>query len=262
MNPCAVKGISIFLELADRMPTVRFAGVPTWGTTQQDRAALAGRANITLLDPVDNVDEILRRTRVLLVPSLWAEARSRIVVEAMLRGVPVIAANIGGIPEAKLGVDYLLPVRPIKRYEARFDDQMVPLADVPPQDIGPWQVALARVLSNRAHYDELSRASRQAALAEAAGLSVEPFEALLKRLPVKPASPRSVGPMGPPGHTLPPASGAVERLSPDRRKLLAVRLRGLSSVGQLSAGGLRLFCFPHAGGGAAAFHRWAERLPR
>ncbi|MGA2741794.1 MAG: alpha/beta fold hydrolase, partial [Bryobacteraceae bacterium] len=40
------------------------------------------------------------------------------------------------------------------------------------------------------------------------------------------------------------------------------RLRGLSSVGQLSAGGLRLFCFPHAGGGAAAFHRWAERLPR
>jgi surfactin synthase thioesterase subunit/glycosyltransferase involved in cell wall biosynthesis len=262
VNPCAVKGISIFLELADRMPTVRFAGVPTWGTTQQDRAALAGRANITLLDPVDNVDEILRRTRVLLVPSLWAEARSRIVVEAMLRGVPVIAANIGGIPEAKLGVDYLLPVRPIKRYEARFDDQMVPLADVPPQDIGPWQVALARVLSNRAHYDELSRASRQAALAEAAGLSVEPFEALLKRLPVKPASPPSVGPMGPPGHTLPPASGAVERLSPDRRKLLALRLRGLSSVGQLSAGGLRLFCFPHAGGGAAAFHRWAERLPR
>ena len=73
--------------------------------------------NVTLLDPVDNVDDILRRTRVLLVPSLWAEARSRIVVEAMLRGVPVMASHIGGIPEAKLGVDYLLPVRPIERYQ-------------------------------------------------------------------------------------------------------------------------------------------------
>ena len=91
---------------------------------------------------MDNVDDILRRTRVLLVPSLWAEARSRIVVEAMLRGVPVMASDIGGIPEAKLGVDYLLPVRPIEKYQSRLDEQMVPLADLPAQDIGPWQAAL------------------------------------------------------------------------------------------------------------------------
>ena len=38
---------------------------------------------------------------------------SRIVVEAMLRGVPVIASNTGGLPEAKLGVPYVLPVTPI-----------------------------------------------------------------------------------------------------------------------------------------------------
>ena len=173
VNPCAVKGISIFLELADRLPEVRFAAVPTWGTTRADRAALASRANVTLLDPVDNIDEILRRTRVLLVPSLWAEARSRIVTEAMLRGVPVMASDIGGIPEAKLGVDYLLPVRPIERYGSQVDEQMVPLADVPPQDIGPWQAALERLLADRAHYDDLSRESRQAALTEAANLTVE-----------------------------------------------------------------------------------------
>ena len=94
VNPCAVKGISIFLALADRMPSVRFAAVPTWGTNQQDRQALAARPNIELLDPVDQIDKLLARTRVLLVPSLWAEARSRIIVEAMLRGVPVIASAI------------------------------------------------------------------------------------------------------------------------------------------------------------------------
>jgi surfactin synthase thioesterase subunit/glycosyltransferase involved in cell wall biosynthesis len=263
VNPCAVKGISIFLELADRMPGVPFAAVPTWGTTQQDRAALAKRANVTLLDPVDNVDDILRRTRVLVVPSLWAEARSRMVVEAMLRGVPVIASDIGGIPEAKLGVDYLLPVRPIERYQAQLDEQMVPLADVPAQDIGPWQAALERLLTDRAHYDELSTASRQAALAEGAHSSVGPFEALLENLAqggeVKTTSHQppttSHGEHGSPGSPL-------DHLSPDRRKLLALRLRRISGAAHVPADGLRLFCFPHAGGGAAAFQGWAERLPQ
>jgi len=56
-------------------------------------------------------------------------------------------------------------------------------------------------------------------------------------------------------------ANALERLSPDRRKLLALRLRGISGEGHVAAGALRLFCFPHAGGGGAAFKGWAERLP-
>src|SRR6185436_17275027 len=59
-NPCAVKGIAIFLALAERMPAVRFAAVPTWGTNAGDRAALREHPNITVLDPVDNIDELLR----------------------------------------------------------------------------------------------------------------------------------------------------------------------------------------------------------
>ena len=164
VNPCAVKGISIFLALAEQMPEVRFVAVPTWGTNEADRQALASHSNIEMLPPVDNIDEILRRTRVLLVPSLWAEARSRIVIEAMLRGIPVIAANVGGIPEAKLGVDYLLPVRPIEKYQERVDEQMVPVAEVPEQDIGPWRHALTRLVSDREHYRRISEASRSAAL--------------------------------------------------------------------------------------------------
>lgn len=250
VNPCAVKGISIFLELADRMPAVRFAGVPTWGTNQADRAALARRRNVTLLDPVDNVDDILRRTRVLLAPSLWAEARSRMVVEAMLRGVPVIASDIGGIPEAKLGVDYLLPVRAIVRYQTQLDEQMVPQAEVPPQDTGPWAAALERLVTERAHYGALAKASREAALAYAAGLDVTPFEALLEQVTGRPRTAHAAAGM--------PEQSALDRLSPDRRKLLALRLRKISGA---APGALRLFCFPHAGGGAAAFQGWAERLP-
>jgi surfactin synthase thioesterase subunit/glycosyltransferase involved in cell wall biosynthesis len=258
VNPCAVKGIDIFLALADAFPEVAFAAVPTWGTTARDREALASRANITLLDPVDRIDDLLARTRVLLVPSLWAEARSRIVVEAMLRGVPVMASRVGGIPEAKMDVPYLLPVEPIARYQTRLDEQMVPVADVPRQDLGPWAAALSKLLGDPAHYLEIARASRAAALEYASNLSVEPFERLLEAVVARPR-PAAAGTGAWAAGAAPP--GGLETLSLEKRRLLALRLRQRAPAAAWFPGadaveGPRLFCFPHAGGGAAAFAGW------
>ncbi len=259
VNPCAVKGITIFLALADAFPQTAFAAVPTWGTNEQDRAAVQARANVRVLDAVDNIDVLLARTRVLLAPSLWAEARSRIVLEAMLRAIPVIASNVGGLPEAKMGVPYLLPVNPITKYQPRLDEQMVPLAEVPPQDIGPWREALARLLADRAHYEEIARASRAAAIQYAAGLNVEPFERLLEEVVRQPKKTREVSGL--------PTTPALDTLSPEKRRLLALRLRRKAPAsawfpGADSGAGTRLFCFPHAGGGAAAFAAWQAGSPR
>lgn len=269
VNPCAVKGITIFLELARRMPDVRFAAVPTWGTNAEDRAALAAAPNVTVLDPVDKIDDLLRRTRVLLVPSLWAEARSRIIVEAMLRGIPVMASDVGGIPEAKMGVPYLLPVRPIQRYQPRLDEQMVPVAEVPEQDVGPWEAALRRLVEDREHWREIARESRAAALAYAESLSVQPFEELLEEVVrVAPrAAPGACNRME--GRSAP--SSPLEGLSPEKRALLALRLRQrrgaqaesawFPRAGWREGAELRLFCLPHAGGGTARYRSWEPHLP-
>jgi medium-chain acyl-[acyl-carrier-protein] hydrolase len=235
--------------------------VPIWGTNQQDRAALGARPNVRLLAAVDDIDLLLARTRVLVVPSLWAEARSRMVVEALLRGVPVMAANVGGIPEAMMGVPYLLPVRPIEKYEMRLDEQMVPVAQVPAQDIGPWREALARLLTDRAHYEEIARQSRRAALEYARELHVGHFEKLLTG--TKKSAARVPAPATHPN---------LESLSPEKRKLLALRLRKQSVPAAwfpnvATSAAPRLFCFPHAGGGAGqplALSGWTAvpvRLP-
>ncbi len=266
VNPCAVKGISIFLGLAASMPDVAFAAVPTWGTNTEDLQALRRQPNVHLLDAVDNIDKLFARTRVLLVPSLWAEARSRIIPEAMLRGIPVLAADVGGIPEAMLGLDYLLPVRPIQGYLHKVDEQMVPVAQVPDQDIDPWERALRGLLSDRARFDRLSALSRERAREYVAGLSVLPFESLLeevRRRPRKSAEPEAAE----------AKQSTLESLSPERRRLLALRLKKrhssrpasdpwFPSAGLSPATRLRLFCFPYAGAGTSAFHGWAERLPK
>ena len=235
INPCAVKGISIFLGLADAMPEVQFAAVPSWGTTEADLAELRVRPNVTLLERVDNIDDILKLTRVLLAPSVWAEARARVVPEAMSRGVPVIASNIGGIPEAKMGVDYLLPVNPITRYEPALDSKMVPKALVPAQDIEPWRAALTALVTDRALYEENARQSREVALDYLEHLNVLPFETLLLSTERK------------------ERAAAPKKLSADKQKLLALMMKQRAWFPSCQS---RLICFPYAGAGTLWCRGW------
>ncbi len=253
VNPCAVKGISIFLALADRMPHVRFAAVPTWGTNAEDSVELLKRQNVEVLPPVDNIDELLAQTRVLLVPSVWAEARSRIVVEAMSRSVPVISSDAGGLPEAHMGVEYVIPVKTIRHYKPLVDVNMVPVAEVPQQEIEPWQSALELLTGDRAHWEDVSRRSRDAALEYARNLTVEPFEEYLQLLLSRPKN-----------------SVPVAALSDDKRRLLALRLKQKAAarpanpwfpgLEDLPAGESVLICFPWAGAGTIAFREWSDAL--
>lgn len=210
INPCELKGLTIFVALARRFPEVAFAAVPTWGSSEQVLRTLRQLPNVTILDRSDDIDQILVSTRVLLVPSLWPETFGYVAPEAMLRGIPVLASRIGGLPEAKLGVDYLLDVAPGEWNDGQFV--------VPPQNVDAWSSALAELIFDIATYRRCSEQSRQAAERFVNGISVKPFESLLRNLSNSASNNTLHDPALPDLHTArPPASHASrhETLHPE-----------------------------------------------
>ena len=233
MNACPIKGLPIFLGLARALPDVKFAALAGYGSTTNDLAALASLPNVTLMKNEKNLDDIFRETRVLLMPTLWLEGFGMAVVDAMLRGIPVLASDFGGLIEAKLGTDYLLPVNPIEHFTDQFDENRLPRPLVPEQDIAAWQDALNGLLSDRALYEKQAFAAREAAGAFVSRLSVKPLEDFLMHLPQGAQNGQnelpSRGPSNPSLESAVPRMSklfeSVASLTPEHRALLMLRLR-------------------------------------
>jgi glycosyltransferase involved in cell wall biosynthesis len=210
VNPCAVKGISIFLAIAERMPHCEFGVVPGWGTTCADRLALEHLANVRILPNPRNIADVLAQTRVLLMPSLWYEGFGLVVMESMLRGIPVVASNAGGLAEAKCGTGYVIPVHMIERYQPVFDEHAMPLPLLEPNGPAPWIAAIQELLADRGAYERESAVSKAAAGRFVAGLDVAAMERYLATLAPTAAKPEPL---------------RIESLSPEKRALLLERVR-------------------------------------
>jgi glycosyltransferase involved in cell wall biosynthesis len=179
VNPCSYKGIKIFLDVARRFPELPFAAVPTWGTTSTDLDSLRSLNNVTILESSPDIDTILEHTRVLLVPSLWPENFGMIIVEAKLRGIPVIASEVGGTPEATLGSGLLVSVRPIQEMSEDLDENHLPKAVVPEQNIEPWISLLRRLVQDESFYRFQSEVGVERASRFVESLSIDHLEQLL-----------------------------------------------------------------------------------
>jgi glycosyltransferase involved in cell wall biosynthesis len=83
--------------------------------------------------------EVYRETALLLAPSQWNEAFGRVLLEAQVSGIPVVASRVGGIPEALHSGAILLP---------------------PSESPARWAEAVEGVLSDPAACQRLSEAAR------------------------------------------------------------------------------------------------------
>lgn len=94
------------------------------------------------------MEPVFDNISVLVVPSLWYEAWGIVATEAQLRGIPVLAADVGGLAEAKRHVGPMLNVNMIDGTKRKLDGSYV----IPPQDIGPWIEQLDKLLTDQDYY--------------------------------------------------------------------------------------------------------------
>ncbi len=164
INPCPAKGISIGLRLAlmaqEKHPHWKFLMVESRGTWaqamhlfQQDPSHFP---NVSVAQHTTDIRLVYEQTKLLLVPSLWYEGFGRVAAEATMNGIPVLASNSGGLPNAVNGGGICLDA-PEK---CRENFNYMPTEE----EILPWLEALEEMLSEE-KYPEWVKKSRKASIA-------------------------------------------------------------------------------------------------
>ena len=142
VNPIPKKGVEIALSLARSRPDIPFVFNLSWRMKPRALSQLRRTArrlgNVEIRKPTHDPAFLFRDCRILLVPSQWAEAWARVVSEAQISGIPVIASRVGGLPES-VGPGGLL-VNPPDSKEA-------------------WLDALSAVWDDWTRYEELSESA-------------------------------------------------------------------------------------------------------
>ena len=101
INPVAVKGVAPFLKVAAALPFRKFLVVEGWGTPPAILELIRTRLpNVTYMEKQLDMRAVYGCTRILVVPSQWEESFGRVITEAQVNGIPVLASKVGGIPEA------------------------------------------------------------------------------------------------------------------------------------------------------------------
>lgn len=96
VNLAEVKGGRLFWHIAKQFPDLPFIGVRGAYGDQVDGAA----PNVTVIPMTDNIAEVYRQTRVLLVLSPREESFGMVGIEAQSLGIPIVAADKSTLREA------------------------------------------------------------------------------------------------------------------------------------------------------------------
>jgi glycosyltransferase involved in cell wall biosynthesis len=95
------KGVADVVALAERLPDVSVTIAGSGSLDKYVAKSVAGLNNLTATGFIgmDKIDTLMRRARLVVVPSRWQEPAGLTAVEAMAQGTPVVAYANGGLAE-------------------------------------------------------------------------------------------------------------------------------------------------------------------
>ncbi len=135
-----IKGENVVIELARRFPNIHFK-IAGGGPNQQmvvDAAKNMSNLEYVGLVPNQKLYAYYQAADVVLVPSQYPEGFGRVICEALACGTPVLASNIGGIPDA-------------------MDNTVGVLCDL---SVDSFAAALQRMITDKEWYNSLKERTR------------------------------------------------------------------------------------------------------
>ena len=104
INPRIEKGLNLFCNFCRMLPNIPFLVVLGWTQSkyeEQEKRALdflRSLHNVKFTGPLSDMKQVYTKTKILVVPSRWMETFGRVVIEAQLNKIPVVASNRGNLP--------------------------------------------------------------------------------------------------------------------------------------------------------------------
>jgi glycosyltransferase involved in cell wall biosynthesis len=161
VKPLKHKGVGLVADLVNRMKNRRFV---LTGEIDRDYAWLKDEPNVEYLGEVKDMKTAYGKAKIVLVPSTMAESFSRVVLEAMVSGIPVITSDNGGPAETG-------------------GDASIKLSVNEPEK---WIDAIERLYKDGDFWAKKSRECRENAARYSLEMSLNIFdEALYKRLNIR-----------------------------------------------------------------------------
>jgi len=150
------KGVDLVGKLVKRLPNRKFTIV---GDLDPDYAWLAKEENVEYMGRIADMREAYAKARIVLIPSNMAESFSRVTVEAMINGLPVITSDKGGPAETSGAAGI----------------------NIPTDDVQGWADAIEKLYKDEGYYREKCRASLKESKRYDLEKSLEIFHDLVKR---------------------------------------------------------------------------------
>lgn len=162
VNPQPYKGAfwvaRIAYEMDRRRPDIPFLIVDGRGKAEWLGKAsldLSGLSNLKRMFNTADPRKFYQISRLVLVPSLCADAHPRVAVEAIMNGIPVLASRRGGLPEILAHAGFLFDM------PAHYPPQSLETPTA--EEVRPWVEIIERLWDDKVFFEQERKRCQQAA---------------------------------------------------------------------------------------------------